>query len=641
MSSRPPRLARLKEWLAPAKRRRRIIIATIVTLLAYPVLGTLALWTGFVEWVAKSEDLRLEISNPSYTIWPGRIHMKRVRVLVNGETQFILDGHDLFASISVLELVKKRIHVKRLAAHDVIYQMRVQVEDTRGIEERLAAYPKLEGLPGKNVVHEKAAEQTEEREGSWTVEVDGIDISVKELWFFEYRYLGDGKLKGGFTVGPQLMEVRTAVQDLGPGELRFGEKQTIARQLRGQINCDIPEVNPEAHADKSFLELVSAHLNLRADIETLQHVGAYLPPNIDISKGAGPFAIDLFMEKGFLGSKSRLDFSTDALGIKGPGFGIATDWKLTFDAAGEPGGFPLGQSTFKSLYLSLAKRDRELTIQSHGNHVEAALDTIRLGGATDLKRAKLRMPQIISTDLDDFDAVLPDDAKVSVKAGEAKASLSLDMDKDYWARGPLKAEILRSKTVAAGVSMSGNTWLESQVRVNPKQKIATLEDLQMRVRNGSMRAGDEAVDGWWMNVVAKRLTYRSTEPPSAEGSLSVRTQNLQPALEALAEKDKISDIIPVLTRLDDFRAKTTFRMTGDVTDLTLESESDIWDASGRIYSTPKKTLMALVVGGQTVSLGVADLGDGLELRPLAKTDWLNEKLARFPKPLIQMSAAKP
>src|SRR5215216_1544145 len=228
---------KVKSSLSTSKGRRRALVVALVTILAYPVLGTLALWTGFVEWVADSEDLRLEISNPAFTILPGRIHMKRVRVLVNGDTQFILDGHDLFTSISVLELVRHRIHVTRLAAHDVTYQMRVQVKETKGIEKRLAAYPKLPGLPGKNVVHEPAAERTEEREASWTVEVDGIDVDVKELWFFEYRYLGKGTLRGGFTVGPHVMEVRTAVQGLGPGQLRFGENQVIANALRGRIDC--------------------------------------------------------------------------------------------------------------------------------------------------------------------------------------------------------------------------------------------------------------------------------------------------------------------------------------------------------------------------------------------------------------------
>lgn len=632
---------KLSTSLRSSKRRRRIAIGVIVALLAYPVLGTLALWTGLVEWLAKSEDLRVEISNPAYTIWPGHLHMKKVRILANGEVQFILEGDDLFASISVLELVRHRIHVKRLAAHHVRYQMRVQVDDTKGIEQRLAAYPKLEGLPGENVVHEKAAEQTEEREESWTVEVDGIDISVSELWFFEYRYLGDGKLRGGFTVGPNLMEVRTSVQDLGPGELRFGEKQAIARRFRGQISADIPELDPTKHADASFMELVSARVSLKADVLSLAHVGAYLPAGMQVSKGAGQLALDLYMEKGFLGSKSRLDFATDAIVLKGNGFGVSTDWKLAFDAAGEEGGFPLGRSDFKSTYVSLARGNRELTIQSHGHHLEAALDTIRLGGATDLKRGTLRMPNIVSVDLDDFDVLLPEASALSVKGGEATASLDLAIDKDYWITGPVKARIIRSQATAAGVGLGANTWLDARARINPKQNQSSLEDLKLRVRAGSMQVDDEAVDGWWMNLAAKRLTYWSTDPPRAEGSVSIRTKNLEPVLEALAQKDLLSDIVPVLTRLDDFRAKTTFRRVGELSDMTIESESDVWDVSGRVYSNSKQTLMAMVIGGQAVSVGIADLGGGLQIRPFAKTDWLNERLAQFPKPLVQMKPDKP
>jgi hypothetical protein len=634
-------LERVKNWLKPSKRRRRLIVGFIVALLAYPVLGTLALWTGFVEWLARSEDMRLEIANPSYTIWPGRIHMKHVKLYMNGDTQFTLEAKDLFTSISVLELVRHRIHVTRLAADDVRYQMRVQVKDTKGMERRLAAYPKLEGLPGTNTVHEKVASKTEEREESWTVEVDGIDVRVVELWFFEYRYLGKGTLKGGFTVGPHIMEVRTAVQDLGPGELRFGEKEAIARDLRGQITCAIPELDPSAHADASFLEFVSARLNLRADVLTLSNVGAYMPANIQVTKGAGPLAFDLYMEKGFLGKKSRLDFETAALGVSGDGFGVSTDWKLHFDAAGEKGGFPFGRADFKSTYVAFGRGKKELTIQSHGHHVEAALDTIRLGSASDLKRAALRMPSIVSKDLDDLDVVLPKDSPISIQGGEAKASLSLDMDKDYWARGPFEARILRSKVAASGVKIGANAWLDAKLALNPKEKVSNISELLLRIRNGSMDVEDESVSDWWMNVSAKRLSYRATEPPNAEGAVSVRTKNLEPVLEALAQKDVISDIIPFLTSLDDFRAKTTFRKVGAATDMTIESESDVWDASGRIYSSPKSNLMALVVGGQAVSLGVANVGDGLKLRPFAKTDWLNEQLARFPKPLVQMPAAKP
>jgi hypothetical protein len=620
------RIARTRDYFrslrTDAKRRRRWIVALVLLLLTYPVLGTLALWTGFVEWVLRDEDLKVEISNPAWTVIPGRIHMKFVKIYVNGDTQFILEGRDLFASINVLELIHRRMHVTRLAAHDVRYQMRTQSENPKGIEKRVAAYPKLEGLPGVNTVHKKKAETTEKTENPWTVQVEGLKVDVVELWFFEYRYLGQGHLRGGFTVGPNVMEVKTAVQDLGPGELRFGEKQPLARDLRGQITCDIPRVNPNEHADASFLELVSARLNLRADVLTLMNVGAYAR-ELEVTRGAGPLVFDLYMEKGYLGKKSKLTFQTDSVRIKGSGFGVSTDFKLDFDAAAEKG-LPLGKLDVKSSYFSLARRDREFTIQIHGHHEEAALDTIRLGGATDLKRARVSMPNIVSNDFKDLAAVLAEDAPIRTEAGEAKASLELDVDGKYWARGPLSLEVLRAKLDAAGVELSGNTWLKANLELNPKLEANLIDDLILRMRNVTMHVKDTTVSDWWMDLSSKRISLLGGENPRAEGSVSIRTKNLQPALEALAEKDVISGIIPVLTRLDDFRAKTTFRKQGPVTDVSIESESDVWDVSGRVYSNAKQSLMALVVGGQAVSVGVAKLADEhLEIHPFAKTDWLN------------------
>jgi len=301
--------------------------------------------------------------------------------------------------------------------------------------------------------------------------VDGLDVHVVELWFFEYRYLGTGKLRGGFVVVPHVMKVTTAVQDIGPGELRFGEKEPIARNFRGQVTCDIPQVNPEEHADASFMELVNARVQLKMDVLTLINVGAYFNA-FDVSHGAGPLAIDVFMEKGYLGKKSKLAFATDLVRVKGDGFGVASDWRLDFDASGEAG-LPLGQSHSKSTYVSLAKRSREFTVQIHDHHEEAALDTIRLGRATDLKRASLRMPNIVSSDLDDFNVLFPDKTPVVVQGGEAHASVNLDMDGKYWVRGPISAEILRAQLDVAGVKLSGNAWLKAQARLNPKQRPTT------------------------------------------------------------------------------------------------------------------------------------------------------------------------
>ncbi len=624
----------------PRKRKRRWLVGLVLLLLAYPVLGTVALSSGLVERVLASEDLRVEIENPAYTVWPGRIHMKRVRILMNGTTQFILDGRDLVINVHVLELVRRRVHVTKLAAHDVIYQMRVQVEDPKGIEKRLAAYPPLPGLPGHNVIHQAKADKTEKRESDWTVEVGGLDIAVKELWFFEYRYLGKGRLRGGFMVGPHVMQVTTAVQDLGPGEVRFGAEQVIAENLRGQITADIPRLNPTEHADAGFMELVTARVNLRADVQTLSQLDAYAP-ELRVRDGKGPLAVDAYLDRGKLGPKTHFDFATDALRVSGEGFGVATDLALALDAAGSKHGLPLARSSSKASYVSLARGMRSFTVQILDHAEEAELDTIQLSRSTDLEHASVRMPKIASTDLHDLPVILPEGAPVKVLAGELEAAVELDMDQKYWVHGPVTASLSGLDLDLDGIRTRANVALKTGVRANPKLKTNSVENFGLRLRDVSMHANGRDMDGWWLDLTSSRMTFRNTEPPRFDGIIDIRARDLAPVLAGLAQKDVISKLIPLFTSLGDFRAATAIRSSGPITDVALTSESDVWDASGRVYKNGKDTRLALVVGGQAVSLGIAELGNGLEIMPFAKTGWLNQHLREFPKPLVQMSGQKP
>ncbi len=623
------------------KRKLRWSAAIVLALLAYPVLVTVALWTGLVERMLASEDLKVEIQNPAYTIWPGKVHMKNVRILVNGTTQFILEGQDLVLNVRLLELVKRRVHVTKLAAHDVVYQMRVQVNDTKNIERRVKAYPPLLGLPGENVIRAPVAQSTEKQDPDWTVKVEGLDVAVKELWFFEYRYLGKGHLRGGFLVGPDVMQVQTAVQDVGPGELRFGANETIATALQGQITADIPRLNPKEHADAGFMELVTARVNLRSEIESLTNLGAYFEAErLEVSKGKGPLAVDLYLDRGKLGIKSHLYYQTEAINLKGPGYGVGTDWQLDFDAAGSSEHLPIVRSTSKSTYVSLARAMHTFTVQIHEHHEEAQLDTIQLSKSTDLKHALVRMPKIVSVDLRDLPGVFDEHPSYEIK-GELDASLSLDMDHEYWTQGPFRASTKGLHVSGSGITVDANAKLDTELRFNPKLKTNVVQKLVFRTRDVDMHAGTRSVSNWWMDVESARFTFWNKQPPSFDGTLGVQAQSLDPVLKALAEKDVISKLIPMFTSLNNFKASARVRGAGDMTDVTIASESQIWDAAGRVYKKGDKTQTALVVGGQAVSLGVASKDGHLELMPFAKTGWLNDHLREFPKPVLVMNPDKP
>jgi hypothetical protein len=114
------------------------------------------------------------------------------------------------------------------------------------------------------------------------------------------------------------------------------------------------------------MELVSARVNLRSNVQSLQNMGAYAP-GIEFGGGKGPLAFDLYLDRGRLGPKSRLDYTSPALQVKGNGFGVGTDFVVKFDAAGSAERLPLATLTAKSTYVSVSRKMRSFTVQIHGH----------------------------------------------------------------------------------------------------------------------------------------------------------------------------------------------------------------------------------------------------------------------------------
>lgn len=619
----------------------------------YPVAGTLTLSTGLFEKLVLSEDLRVVLDKPAWTLWPGQIHVGGVTILVNGTTQFRLKGNHLSLHVNLLPLINKRVRVTSIQADDVRYWMRVQVKSTKGIEKRLAAYPNLDDLPGNPTIIEQEAAKTEKRQSDFTVDVTGIDVRIAELWFMEYHYVGPGTLKGGFLVGPRQMRVHTSVQNVGPGELRFGADHVIARNFRGRIEATIPVLNPEEHADESFLELVTSDIDLKGDVQTLSHVGAYTK-GIKVVGGAGPFETRLFLQKGNLGEQSKFAFSTPKVGIRGKGFGVDTDW--VFDAhvakaehvsAKQQNGasvLPRLRSTMQATYVSFTKPENEqnvFTIQLHDNEQDVALKTTQLGRMTDIDHARVRFPRIITTDLDDLAAITGEDSKLESRKGEARASLVFDVDAQHVARGKFDADFTGLELGVAGMQFSGEGDASCLLHADLDRKTVTVKDLFVRLMDVGMRAGDETVSGWWTRISIPHFSAAGMPPKSLEGGVIVLAKNAEPLLKGLAEKDKIAGIIPKLTTLSDLRVRASMRKQNGVTDVLLEPvENELFDVAGRYYSKGEQSRFAVVIGGKAISLGIAKDDSGTTLKPFARQDWLNDQLRRFPTP-AQIHSSQP
>lgn len=624
---------------------RRALIA-IGLYMIYPLTVTLALATGLIEKLVASEDLRVEIEAPAWSLLPGDMHLGKVKVFMNGDTQFILSADNVTAQVRLLPLLRRRFEVASLEANNVIYHMRVQVDDPEVDSPRTRAFPPLPDLPGDPTKSKQKAEQTEERDPSWSVRIEGIDAEVRELWFFEYRYLGPGHLKGGFERSPEMMRVDTSVQDLGPGALRFGADQIISKNFQGQIEVEIPELDPRGHADTSFFEFVEGAVRLRADFDDLSHLSAYIPGHPAVSGGAGPLSLQARMNRGVLAQDTRVSYETSELGLKGYGYGIQMDWKLLIDMGDEPEQEakprPHVQSTSESTYVSFSvPGENPFTIQVHGRKETGILDSARVGRA-ELEAARIEWPQIVTVDIDDLGRLASATQSVKTIEGRATGSLTLTLDEQKRMRGPVSAKWEGVTMDVQKMRARLNGQLDFNLTVDLPRDRAEIAGLKSTLRGGRFQVGSEQVEGYWLNLHSDRVRFGGLPADFVSGDLSISARDAEPVIRGFAADGKIPSIVADIVKLRNLKVIAKLRKKQKALDVMLDTvESDLVDFSGRIFQGPKDSRVALLIGGKTVSLGIDKHGDHTGFEAFAGAEWLNERLRHFPKPLEQVEGQKP
>lgn len=633
-------------------RYRRWAIAAALILLPYPVLGTLFLWTGLFERVLRSDELIVHIEHPSWTLWPGHIHVRGATVLVNGETQFKLQAKNLLVHVNLFGLFNRHLKVTHLSGDDIHFFVRVRVQDPRGIEQRLAAYPPLSDLPGNPDLIEKKATGEDKPSTPFSVELEGLDAHVSELWLMEYHFVGPVTIRGGFLIGPLRMRVNASVQDIGPGELRFGESRVIATSFSGHMSATIPELNPMEHADEGFLELVTADAFLKADVQTLAHVGAYMP-GTRVEAGAGPFEARILLSDGRISAPTYATFSTKKVGVRRAGLAADTDW--TFDArfgkadpkaaTGLPSDdevLPRLSSTSDSTVVSLSNgRSSSFKFQLLDHVHTVVLDSNRLGHMTDIDHARIRFPKIYTSDLQDlgaFSAAAPSFASEAT----GRASLALDIDHHHVVKGPFQASVRGMRVSTAGLNIQGQGDASCAIQIDLDHKVSMLKAVSVGVSDVALQVGDQSMEGWWAKVELPQLTAHGFPPETWDGRIALSAKSAEPLLKILAGKGEITSFIPWLTSLNDLRGAGTFHKTDKVTDVVLEPLKNVlFNVAGRYYGEEHEAHYAVVVGGSVISLGIANDPSGLSIVPFAREGWLNERLLNLPKPVKQVHTSEP
>ncbi len=621
-------------------------------LLLYPIAATVALWSGLVEHVLKSEDLRVTIAKPAYSIIPGDFHLERVEVYMNGDSQFTLFGDDIHARVDILPLFQRTFSLSWLSAENVKFRMRFQQEKGAEKAPRAAAFPPLPGLPGVNTKSAEKAEESEEREASWKVHLEDLKVGVTELWFFEYRYLGEGTLRGGFERGSDILQIDTSVQKLGPGKLLYGEKHVISHNFRGQVQAEIPQVNPSDHADLSFLDFVNADIDLKADIENLEHLTNYLPQG-EIKKGAGHLTVHGVLKQGALSSDTEVAYQSEQLEFRTSSITVNTDidFLITVAAAEdtkeEPNKnarkelVPRLYSHSKNTALTFSSKEmKPFTLEIRDHTEKAALDSTKLGEEMKISSASVELPSIVSKDLENVESL--SESMPQSGAGEAEASLHMKMDEEGRFHGPFSAQLKGLELEVPPVKMSLDAALKFQASVDLAHETLMLSGIEADATHTDFLIGDNKIEDWWLKLRGKKLWVDwAHEQVTAEATLAAR--DAEPVIRAVAhDQGGIPAIVADVLKFPNVRAAAQVRRDRETFDLMLESiETAIIDFSGRVYRKEENLKLALLIGGKVLSLGLYKDPKDTSLVPMARTSWLNKKLETFPAPKERVAAPKP
>lgn len=643
-SGSPSRRWRQKLAAGGRKIPRPVRIALLVLVIGY-VLAMLAsnviLRTGLLRsWLNTRPD-RLHVDYASaWSPYPGRVLVRDFTLrFQDSNVQMIFDLEKIDMSVSLFDLTRKKFHVHGLDARGLSYRMRLKLESAEGQEGRLAAYPPIKGFPDPAVRTPKPhREITDEDYDLWTIQLDDIATSVRELWVMEYRYRGEGSIAGGMRLVPlRELWLPPCVLLTNDGVLSIGD-QEILRGQRGRVEVQVDPYDVRIPDGTAVLRQVSARAEMSAEITSLAPFGSvYLRKmGVSLDGGRGPITISGRIDHGLVHPESRVEWKTGDATVRIPG-GIALRGDLAFVGhvdAGKGGATAalLDPEARPALIADVAQskgrvwsgteKEALVTIDDVRSVITTANTDLTAPfplSAMKLDVSSLRVPDLRrvaalagSKDVDVRKGALAATVRSSYRGGalDARADVALDgvhvvtENVDVAAARGKIAALATSKDTQVGISFGGST--------------AALEDAGLRVK-------DSRVGGLGITVEIADGLVRTNKANGIDTTASVRVVPGDKVLALGASLASLPKALGEAPAGPDARANVRLHTDEKGVDVRLlEGRDGALVVRGRARK-PKNAGMsgAFLLEVGILSAGVEIAGGETHVTPFAKTDWLD------------------
>jgi hypothetical protein len=614
------------------KRARRWLLVVALVLVAFEVVYAIAinlvLRSGIIAKVANEaspDDLHLEIG-PAWSVWPGRVHADTVELrFQDRNVQFFVHVERAVVDVALWRLPFKYVQLTRVRGENVRYDFRHKVESPKGLEKRLAHYPKIEGFPDPPVFTKpRTPPLADDEYNLWTVELNDVDVSVSELWFLEYRWRGQGRATGGFHLKPERdASTERCVLTMEDGTLQAGP-HVVAEHFAGRFTAQLDRHDPRQVQGVAIFGKISLETDLHGDVPNLNAMKLYLEPSdVEVSRGAGTLTLKTAYEHGVWSEGSEVRYETDGVMVRA---GKATlsgagelralisrggqDSRVVFSAAvpramlswkGAPDKLP--EPSARAVHVSLAATSdltKPLRTTSISAQLKAAVPSLRWLG---------------------YPLERPD----TFTGGSADASLSFEWAEGKLGQGELDARLEKAAFVLLDQPTELSGRFEAAGTYDRGNERGQLSKLQLELPEFGVQG--EAVPGG-IHVRGEHLHWQKLPPERFNAQLELRSETISALVKYVISSDLLRALAKLVVHVGKTRAVVQLEKTPNAFELVLpEAKSGDVEAFGQFRADKgvEHPCSRWFVQDGALSVGVVQSGGETSVEPLVPATWWRER----------------
>ncbi|WP_437943925.1 hypothetical protein WMF27_06210 [Sorangium sp. So ce281] len=619
----------------PRARRalKALLILPIALWLGYVVVVNVMLSTGLIARLVSYNPVDASLYHGSaWSLWPGVVHVEELRLSGSDSVlQWAVELDEADVDIHLTDLLRKKFYAEDIRARGFVFRLRMLVDPTseRDLEaphiEALPPIPEFANPPLKPELPPKHdLERSDEGYNLWTVHLEGIDTTLKEVWIQQVRYAGGGRVRGGFYYKPlRAARVGPVALELRSGEIHVADR--VVARLDADADVTMSTFDPRDVDGLDVLDTAWARLRLDAQLPGLDfiHLPAGEGAGPRLEDGSGELRTNLVVNRGSVEPGSTVSYETSHL------VASAASLRATAEARAA---LRVDERGAARLAVTLPRA----TLERPGSGLPPIV-VERASATFDAPELHLlRLQPGFASKVDVVAAAIPDLRWLNAEGaapdaprftgGAAFVRSSLEVDPLGRGTGSLhlllKHGALQWKQTKVKGDVAARMTLDAANVLNPTAK---LRKGRIDIEDLAIEHEGEAVPGWWAHIDIEDAEVRRG---LMEAAIRVQCKDARPAVMLLDAEDAIPGWAAGLLTMEGLKASAKVRRADAGVDFRLlEAKGGDLAIRGRLTKSDGQTPRgAFLVKSGLLSVGIALERDGAGVHPLASDDWVNEKM---------------